>query len=354
MGVELAKAVGYVGLVEDVPLSLFKTQGLILLGDEEVDEHRVISPKIVAYALLDCAASIVPEFTSTSFSPSIDDPAGLAPDVPLAKVTCIMAQRNLLDYTQVILESVGESVVDTIDETTASLQAARIIREVYFEGMANRNWPHKYIITAFQPFGIDFPTHVSIPTNVKQIDTIYYNRRRDTDTRDKYLRITYLQPEDFLRKLNTRDSSADNIETVLDVDGGKLFIRNDLSPTWWTSFNQDQVVFDSYDSAIEATIQASKQQIYVVKNPEFCIEDDFIPDIPEEAMPWLIAESKSVAAVEMNQDANQKAEQQSQRQSKWLSRRARVAGKAFTKPTYGRSSIKSGTRQTRTGRRSTT
>jgi len=304
MGTELAKGVSFALLKEDVPLTLVKSVSYMLSGDTEIRAHRVIGAKFVAYGLLGCSASNPPEFESSSFVPT-DGTGGLTPDVPLAKVTCIMAQRNLLDYVQVVLESLKEKVVDTIDETQPSLQVAHILREVFFEGLANRNWPHKFLVTALQPFGIDTPTHLIIPSSIKRIFSIKYNKRRLADTRDKYDDVRYIDPEEFLFRTNQRNSSEDNIDTVTDVDGGKLFIRNDTPPTWWTSFNQDQVIFDSYDSEIEATIQASKQQVYVIKNPEFCIEDDFIPDIPEIAMPWFIAEAKSVASIEVSQDANE-------------------------------------------------
>lgn len=339
MGTELAKGVGVVLIRDDVPLQIAKSVGAVLLDDAEVREHRVIAPKFVAYALLGCPASNPIEFVSNSFIPS-EDTGNLDPDVPLAKVTCIMAQRNLLDYTQVVLESLKEKVVDTVDETQPSLQVARILREVFFLGLANRNWPHKFLVSALQPLGIDTPTHLIIPSSIKLISSVRYNMRRLADNRDKYEEVIYLDPEEFLFRTNQRNSSEDNIESVLDVEGGRLFIRNDTPPTWWTSFNQDQVIFDSYDSEVEATIQASKQQVYVVKNPEFCIEDDFIPDLPEVAMPWFIAEAKSVAAVEVSQDANTKAEQQSKEQSAWLSRNARSAGKGSKTLKQGRKSIK--------------
>jgi hypothetical protein len=247
-----------------------------------------------------------------------------------------MAQRNLLDLVQTILEALGESQVDSIEETGPSLQVANIIRDVYYEGLANRNWAHKSYVTSLAPLGVSTPTHLLIDTEIKEIERINYNMRKASDTKDKYGEVEYKDPVDFLDYINSRNSSDATVTSVTDVNGATLLIRNDVAPTFWTSFDDTYAVFDSYDSGVDATIQASKQQVHAVKSTAFTLEDSFIPDIPEEAMPWLLAEAKSVAFMDIAQEGNQKAEQQSRRQQQWLSRNNRRAGKGYSLAQFGR------------------
>lgn len=248
-----------------------------------------------------------------------------------------MAQRNLLDLVQTILEALGESQVDSIEETGPSLQVANIIRDVYYEGLANRNWAHKNYVTSLQPLGVATPTHLVIATDIKEIEKVNYNKAKVSDTRVKYAEVDYKDPVAFLDYCNDRNSSNANIDTIEDVNGTILLIRNDTAPTFWTSFDDTYAVFDSYDNEVDSTIQASKQQVHAVKTSTFTLEDSFIPDIPEEAVPWLLAESKSVAFMDIAQEGNQKAEQQSRRQGQWLSRKNRRAGKGYSLAQFGRS-----------------
>lgn len=251
-----------------------------------------------------------------------------------------MAVRNLLDIVNTVLEPLNESYVDTLDETDRSLQVARLVKEVYYTGMANRNWPHKTKPVTMQPYGVDTPTHLIIPSDVKEIQEIKYDTARVTDTRKKYSKLDYMTPVDFIDYTNSRNSSKSDVTVVTDPSGIELLIKNDKPPQYWTSLDQERVVFDSYDSAVDSTIRRSKQQVYVVKSTEFLLEDDYILDLPEEAFPWLIAEAKAWASVEIKQEINPKAEQISRQQNQQMSRKSRKAGEGKRLPSYGRVSKK--------------
>jgi len=251
-----------------------------------------------------------------------------------------MAQRNLLDIVNSILEPLEEKTVDTIDETTRSYQVAAIVRDTYFEGLANRNWPHKKELQGLQPRGAATPTHLIIPSSVKEIIEIRYDVAKTTDTRKKFRTIEYKTPIDFLDFTNSRNSSKSDVVEVEDPTGTSILIKDDKAPEYWTSFDQKSVVFDSFDKAVDSTIREEKQQTYVVTTSDFLFEDDYVPDLPEEALPWLLAEAKSVAFVDIAQESNVKAEQKSRRQQQWLSRKSRTTGRGYSLPSYGRRSKK--------------
>ncbi len=247
-----------------------------------------------------------------------------------------MAAHNLLDLVNSILEPLNEGSVDTIDETEASLQVARIFRDTYEEGLANRNWGHKKVLVVLPPYGISTPTHLIIPGNVKEIISVKYDVARITDTRRRFQEIVYKDPVDFLDFTNSRNSSSTNVIEVTDPSGTPILIKDDIAPSFFTSFNQKTIIMDSYDKEVGTTLQEAKQQVYVVSSSEFTLQDDFIPDLPEEAFPWLLAEAKSVAFVDMAQESNVKAEQKAHRQNQWLSRKNRAVGGGIQIPRFGR------------------
>jgi hypothetical protein len=115
-----------------------------------------------------------------------------------------------------------------------------------------------------------------------------------SDTKDEYVDVRYKEPAEFMAHINRRDSSLASVTTITDPTLVKLLIINDTAPTYYTSFNNDVLVFDSYDSGVDSTIQSAKIQCYGYREPVFTILDNFIPDLPSKAFPYLLSEAKSV------------------------------------------------------------
>ena len=116
-------------------------------------------------------------------------------------------------------------------------------------------------------------------------------------------------------------------------------------PQFWTTFDDEYIVFDSYDSATNATLPSSKTLCQVYEEPSFGTAelDTFIPDLPHKAFPYLLSEAKSVAFNSINQNPNQKEEQRSRRQRTYLARDKRRQNKkaGLLYPDYGRKTPRS-------------
>lgn len=252
-----------------------------------------------------------------------------------------MAKMTLLEMTQDILNDLDSDEVNSIDDTAESSQVAQIIKSTYFAILSNRNWPHTRKLINFTPLAdTDKPTHILVPENVKEVVFVKYNKAKVTDTRKLYEDVKWKEPDEFLRLSNQLISSADNVDTVTDFSGVELLIRNDTAPMYYTSFDDKYIIFDSYDDAVDNTIQQSKIQSLGYVYPEWESEDSFVPDLPIEAFTSLLEEAKSRASLKLKQVADQKAEQEASRQSRWLSRKAWVVNGGIKYPNYGRTSRK--------------
>jgi hypothetical protein len=97
-------------------------------------------------------------------------------------------------------------------------------------------------------------------------------------------------------------------------------------------------VFDSYDSAMDSTLQHSKTQVFGYVEPEWLTEDSFVPAMPNKAFSLLVAEAKSQSFIKLKEVFSQKDEQAATRQRSWLSREKRRTGPNTTYPDYGRGS----------------
>ena len=96
-----------------------------------------------------------------------------------------------------------------------------------------------------------------MPTNIKQLEFLNYNISKKDETKRAYVEITYLEPVEFLFKTNNRNSDNENIEIIDNGGGVELLIDNSAHPRYWTSFNDQEIVFDSFDNTVDTTLQAS-------------------------------------------------------------------------------------------------
>lgn len=253
-----------------------------------------------------------------------------------------MAKLTLIEIVSDIANDLDTEPVNSISDTIESVQIAQIVRTSFFELIANRNWPHlRRTIQLDSVSDVTRPTHVRLPELIKELEEFSYNRRKEaTPTRDNYKKLRWMEPSDFLRRVNNRNIDNANVDRVTDYGGATFLILNDKQPEYFTSFDDEYLVLDSYNQNLEDTIQTSNTQAIVYLEPDWQHVDSHIPDLPSEAFPLLVEEAKSTAFVVLKQSMNSKAEDKSRRQRTWLSRKAWRAKGGVIYPNYGRSSLK--------------
>ena len=250
-------------------------------------------------------------------------------------------KMTLLEITQDILNDMDGDEVNSIDDTFESAQVAQIIKSAYFALISNRNWPHTKQAINIDPSGdAALPTHMVLQQEIKELSFINYNKAKALETRKLYQAVRWLEPDDFLRVTNRRNNDNTDIDIIVDPTGVELLIKNNLSPTYYTSFDDTTLVFDSYDNEVDTTLQSSKIQAQAYVIPEWSHVDEFVPDLPAEAFTALLEESKSKAMLKLKQVSDIKAEQEANRQQRWLSRKAWRAHGGIRYPNYGRNTRK--------------
>lgn len=246
-------------------------------------------------------------------------------------------KMSVLEIVQDILTSMNSDAVNSISDTVESQAVAQIVKTVYFEMMANRNWPHLKELDQLESVSDTArKTHLKLPVTVRELESFKYNKRKSTDTKDKFEDVTYKYPTDFLDIVNARNESESNIEYQTDASGVQIKVYTDRAPQYWTSFDDEYIVTDAIDTSVDTTLNGSKTQILCYKDPTWTHEDTFVPDLPSEAFPSLLSEAKSTAFIDVKEVANEKAEQKATRQRRWLSRKAWRAHGGIRTPNYGR------------------
>lgn len=248
-------------------------------------------------------------------------------------------KRSLLEMTQNILNDLDADEVGSIDDTVESQQVANIIKTCYYEMLSNRDWPHMMKLIQLDHVGDpDKPVYLKLPERLKALEQFRYQKRKADETKSVMADVKYMFPDEFLRYTSQRNSDNDNIEEIEDFGGSLILVVNNLAPTYWTSFDDEHIVCDSYDSVVDDTLKKSKTQATAFIFPPWIPEGSFVPDLPVEAFAALEEESKSTAFFVLKQMANQKAEQKAGRQQRWLSRKAWKAHGGVRYPDFGRKS----------------
>ncbi len=263
-----------------------------------------------------------------------------------------MARENLLKIVQGILSDMTSDPVNSISDTAEAMQVARIVERTFLNLVNDRLWPSTKRLFQLTASGeAARPTHMRMEDGVTEVDWIRYDTRDDVADPAKYTEIRYKTPEEFLVWTMNRDLTLPNTQAVIDYSGSPLVILTDQSPTYYTSFDDKHLVFDSYNMLVDSTLQASKSQAYGIIEPVFVMSDIYIPDMPSKFFPYLISEATSTAFLKVKEQFSQKDEQNAQRQKGHLSRNKQrlVDGRSRWNTRYdsGRNSAKGSSRYSR-------
>lgn len=248
-----------------------------------------------------------------------------------------MAKMTLLEITQNILSDMDSDDVNSITDTQEALQVANIVKNTYYNIIDGKDFPFLYELFQLDAVGgLTKPTHMKLPETVADLKWIKYNNKKLADTKNLYQKIEYKTPEDFLDLVDTRDSSDSKIKVVVDDSDIRVNVYNDRGPTCFTSFDDENLVFDAYDSEKETNLTKDNSQAYGKLSVVFTLTDLFTPDLPVQMFTYLLNEAKSTAFLTLKQMANQKVEAQATSQRRRMSQEAWKIKNGITYGDYGR------------------
>jgi len=130
----------------------------------------------------------------------------------------------------------------------------------------------------------------------------------------------------------------DGIEVLDPLSSAKLYIRNDKNPRYYTSFDDQYIICDSYDASVDTTLQTNKTRCWGTVTPTFSLTDDFVPDIDEVLFPYLLAEAKSACFSLFKAGSDPKVEQAARRLKSFVQNDQYKTRKANVRNLYGRRS----------------
>jgi len=251
---------------------------------------------------------------------------------------------TLIEMVQLILSAMDSDEVNSISDTTESMQVANIIKSVYYDLSNDLHLPeHRGLIQLNASGDPALPCLMRVPTNVSKIDDIKYNIKESLAVTPEYKTILWLPFDEFIRRQQaSTPPDSPTVVTMLvgmGLDNFSIPCYNDSQPSFWTSPDDATILFDSYDSTVDTTLQKFKTMCNGIIYPEFTMTDSFFPDLDPSEYSLLINKSKVRAFYELKQQENTEAQAEARRQRVVAqARKSRLPDQnpLYKAPRYGR------------------
>jgi hypothetical protein len=228
-----------------------------------------------------------------------------------------MAEYTLLDYVQTILSSMDSETVNSYSDTVESVQVANVVKTVYNDIQARVDLPEHYTLFELTAStDAAKPVLMTRPTDVISIDWVQYNTITLTGVDPVFKDVAFLSLPEFLRRMNAltlSDTTVDTFDLTQNTDTITFLYRNDKYPQFYTTFDDRTLIFDSYDAAVDSTLQKTKTRAYGKKDQTFTLSDSFVPFLDRDLSTLLLNEAKVLAFNELKQTGHQVAHQWAQR-----------------------------------------
>lgn len=223
-------------------------------------------------------------------------------------------KQTLLEMTQAVLRSIKGEQVNSISDTQESQDVADIIKECYGTLIAQQDFPEAKTIFELNASGDNLkPVLMTIPDDVYGIEWLKYNIIEDGYTDPVWRTLTHLPLKDFIdytQQFNIDETEVASMALTINSDSVDFKYYNDRAPRYFTSIDDEKVIFDSYDSVVDTTLQKTKTMGYGLRIT-WTVSDSFIPELDAQQFPILLKDAKVVAWQELKSVDNVLAARQS-------------------------------------------
>lgn len=257
--------------------------------------------------------------------------------------------------TQEILSAMSSDEVNSISDSTESLQVAAILKRKYYDIISRGDLPeHNQVFQLTPSLDEASPVLMYIPDGIGHVEWIKYYDTNPADNSNSqedqygaysehdtnvdlennsgnnsgtgtdlpgYQYVTMLPIRQFLDMINSFNGTDSDVESFTFSDDSNNFngnftflYKNDRQPQYCCILSNYYVIFDSYDNSQDSTLQGSKTMCFGQVVPTFQLVDTFIPDLDPQQFPLLINEAKALAFYELKQQPHQLAMQEVKRQ----------------------------------------
>lgn len=243
-----------------------------------------------------------------------------------------------LNYTvQRVLDKLNLDPVNSINDTEDSMLIAKEAESTYYDLLSRGTWPFQEKLIKVQSVSdINNPTCLKLGDNVEKIVSLRYDITEAGDLNKEYRRITWLEPEEFLETVYSRNTSSDEVD-IVDFFGTELFVYNNKAPVYYTSFDNEYIVLDGYVAEESGTLLGSKTVCKAEVSPAWELSDEFVIPLDGKFYPLYLSALTSACSVMLLNTQNPEEERRQMRAISRLRKEAySTEADNFPKFNYGR------------------
>lgn len=251
-------------------------------------------------------------------------------------------KQTLLEMTQEILTSMDGEEVNSINDTSEAGSVSVLIRRCYYD-LINTLKPHEhYRLFELEATSSSTPSLMTLPTDIGFLEFVKYNKATTDDPDINFEEIEFKELKEFLDWMYSLTESDTEVDSFTYTDTGdsiNFMCYNERMPSMYTTYNDNLIIFDAYDSDEETNLQKTKTLCHGRELPTFTMSDSFTPDLDAQQFPILVNKAKLLCFAELRQTDHKLAEREERRHL----RTAQKDKRAITKqreldraPNYGR------------------
>lgn len=210
---------------------------------------------------------------------------------------------TLLEMVQSILSDMDSEPVNSIDDSVEAQQVASVIKDTFFSIASSRLVPETDRLLKLTSLSDSTkPTHFRYPSNCKEIRCFEYDRRE----------IKWVSPMTFLSRMPDPDDAV-AIEVLDPLSNVKLYVKKDQDPSFYTSFDDQYIICNSYDALDSTTLTEAKTRCWGTMLPVWESTDEFVTGLDDVLSPYLLSEAKSMCFELFKSGTSPKVEQAAKR-----------------------------------------
>ena len=223
-------------------------------------------------------------------------------------------KKTLLQIVQAMSRGINGDEISTLtDGSIETEDLTSLALDVLKDIISRNDWE----FLRDRPMKLEAGTYaieLAIPDTVQRVQTVRY-RRMMGGVQNGFATLRYLPPEDFVKQLQSGNPAEPNRVTVT-VNGVEMYPYTNRHPRYWTSFDEKNVVIDSYDvdqnpTGVDPDDSAILATIYL----DLTGSDDgaWVAPIPDKLFQLWEQEAIAEASVNMRQAENPRAERKARR-----------------------------------------
>jgi len=254
------------------------------------------------------------------------------------------ASMTLLDIVQDILSDMDSEEVNAIDETVEAAQVARIVKRCYYDMLSDMDYTETEGLFQLTASGDNaLPCVMYIPDNIRNIYWVKYDSLVSGETVSNYKELTRITLPDMVTISNGNKDVATIVDTMSvagkEGDTFDFYVKNNTAPKKYAVMDNYTMIFDSYDSDVDTTLQKSKTMVFGSYYPAWTNSDNFTPDLNISQFSYLVAKAKDRCFTLLKQQTNSTIAKEARRQLIAYQRNEHKQEKApavYSAPRYGR------------------